>query len=414
MTRMPVLRRIILLAVVQCAVLGSMTAPAVVGISVIVRRMVGAEAAPAALAMISAVGAATAMVANPLFGWLADRTRSRLGRRRPWLIGGGIGGLLGTAVMAWSPDVVTLAVAWLLTQAAYNACYGAINGLVSQGLPPEERTRAGGLFSAAGFLGTLPGLAMAAIFPTDIVPMLLTVPAIAAIVIIVIAVRIDDPPRPATLPRSGWARSGIAPLMTGPFIAAFATRFIIVVEMTAGLAFALYLFMDRWGMAEDVGVQLTSLSTLFGAAAVVAASLAIASTPARRIAPRTLLVASLMLLLVGMLGRGFAPTPWAFLAASLIAGIGIGTGMTSTRALAQGALPPHDSALGLGVFNIANTAGPIFAPLLAAWLLERADVLGFPDAYTGMYVLLAVPVVIVAGLIPLLPKTRRGDLVAAA
>ncbi|QTR04583.1 MFS transporter, partial [Saccharothrix algeriensis] len=40
------------------------------------------------LGLIVALGALVAVVANPLFGRLSDRTTSRFGRRRPWLIGG--------------------------------------------------------------------------------------------------------------------------------------------------------------------------------------------------------------------------------------------------------------------------------------------------------------------------------------
>ncbi|MBP2436855.1 hypothetical protein [Microbacterium amylolyticum] len=45
----------------------------------------------------------------------------------------------------------------------------------------------------------------------------------------------------------------------------------------------------------------------------------------------------------------------------------------------------------------------LIAPLFAAWLLTIAPALGFDDAYTGMYVLLAIPVAAVAGVLPLLP-----------
>ncbi len=45
-------------------------------------------AAPASLALVAAVGALLAMVANPFFGRMSDRTASPLGMRRPWMVGG--------------------------------------------------------------------------------------------------------------------------------------------------------------------------------------------------------------------------------------------------------------------------------------------------------------------------------------
>src|SRR3712207_2893510 len=46
------------------------------------------------------VGTLTAVLANPFFGRLSDRTRSRFGRRRPWIAVG----LLGTTVGARSEE----------------------------------------------------------------------------------------------------------------------------------------------------------------------------------------------------------------------------------------------------------------------------------------------------------------------
>src|SRR6266446_4032117 len=42
------------------------------------------------LSIASAVGVLAALITNPIAGALSDRTTLRLGRRRPWLIGGTI------------------------------------------------------------------------------------------------------------------------------------------------------------------------------------------------------------------------------------------------------------------------------------------------------------------------------------
>ena len=44
-----------------------------------------------------------AMVANPFFGRMSDRTSSPLGMRRPWLVIGLLGGSAGTLVVALAP-----------------------------------------------------------------------------------------------------------------------------------------------------------------------------------------------------------------------------------------------------------------------------------------------------------------------
>ncbi|GGH40856.1 MFS transporter [Microbacterium album] len=383
------MRRVVVLAVMQCAALGALTAPVVVGLALMISRMTGEEAAPATLAAVGSAGSVAAMIANPLFGWCADRT----GGRRWWLIGGALAGVAGSAALPLAQDPFTLGALWAFTQVAYNACFGAINGLVSIGLAPSERTRAAGLFAAASFIGTLPGIAVAALFPTSVVALSITIPAVTAVVVLVLAHRIDEPERTKRAEDSVQARwAGVRETMSRPFAAVMAIRFVISVEVTAGLLFALFLFTSRWGMAEDDAVRLVALSTLMGAIGVVLGSLALALTPAARMDARILLAGGLVLLAAAMVVRGLAATTTLFVVGTFVAGVAIGMATTATRSLAHGVLPPEDSGLGLGLLGFVNSFGTVVAPAIAGVLLVAGGGLGLIDAYGGMYVLLAVPV----------------------
>src|SRR3569623_1262390 len=70
--------------------------PVLVGLSLRVQA-IDEKNATADLSLVMAGGALVAMAANPLFGHLSDRTASRFGMRRPWLL---FGVLLGTASLA--------------------------------------------------------------------------------------------------------------------------------------------------------------------------------------------------------------------------------------------------------------------------------------------------------------------------
>ena len=63
-----------------------------VSLALKVNSLVGIEQAPNSLALVAGVGALLAMFANPFFGKLSDRTSSRLGMRRPWMVIGLVGG----------------------------------------------------------------------------------------------------------------------------------------------------------------------------------------------------------------------------------------------------------------------------------------------------------------------------------
>ena len=61
-----------------------------VSMAIKVIRVVGPENATTAQGLILGVGAFAALLANPIFGRLSDRTMSRFGRRRPWMVGGSL------------------------------------------------------------------------------------------------------------------------------------------------------------------------------------------------------------------------------------------------------------------------------------------------------------------------------------
>ena len=52
------------------------------------------------------------IITSPLIGIWSDRTRSRLGRRKPFIIGGILVGLVGLAVIGLSPSIPMMIVGW--------------------------------------------------------------------------------------------------------------------------------------------------------------------------------------------------------------------------------------------------------------------------------------------------------------
>src|SRR4051812_11448748 len=67
-------------------------APLLVTLALKVNSLVGTEQAPNSLSLVAGVAALLAMFANPFFGRLSDRTSSRWGMRRPWIVVGLFGG----------------------------------------------------------------------------------------------------------------------------------------------------------------------------------------------------------------------------------------------------------------------------------------------------------------------------------
>src|SRR5689334_330777 len=67
-------------------------------------------------ALIASLGACAGLVAAPLSGALSDRTTSRWGRRRPWLVGGVLTAVIGLLMMAQASTLLWLLLGEILAQ----------------------------------------------------------------------------------------------------------------------------------------------------------------------------------------------------------------------------------------------------------------------------------------------------------
>ena len=67
-----------------------------------------------AFGIISGIAGACAIVAFPLTGYLSDRTTSKLGRRRPWVIGGAALFAASLVALGFVHGIVLIALFWSL------------------------------------------------------------------------------------------------------------------------------------------------------------------------------------------------------------------------------------------------------------------------------------------------------------
>src|SRR6266571_791373 len=112
-------------------------APLLVTLALKVDSLVGIERAPDSLALVAGVAALLAMFGNPFFGKMSDRTSSRLGMRRPWMVIGLVGGSLGILIVALAPNISVVLVGWCTAQRFFNALLAALVAV----LPDQVRAR---------------------------------------------------------------------------------------------------------------------------------------------------------------------------------------------------------------------------------------------------------------------------------
>jgi MFS family permease len=135
----------------------------------------------AALAVVVVPGLIVALIANPLFGLLSDRTPGRLGRRRPYVLFGTLANVVGLALMAFLPNLLTqdhngqilssgmlmLIAGLMLVQLANNAAAAPFHALLPDLVPAEQRGTASGIMGLAYWLGTVCGSLLPFLFSLD-------------------------------------------------------------------------------------------------------------------------------------------------------------------------------------------------------------------------------------------------------
>ncbi|MFF5287458.1 MFS transporter [Streptomyces sp. NPDC013171] len=114
------------------------------------------EGKVAGLAMVSTLSAVAAMVSQPVIGVLSDRTRSRFGARRPWMLVGGLIGSVALLTTSLAPNLATLTVCVMVVQFGFNAFQGPLAAVLPDRVPEQFRGR----YSTGAGLGVILGAAI--------------------------------------------------------------------------------------------------------------------------------------------------------------------------------------------------------------------------------------------------------------
>ena len=126
--------------------------------------LVGIGRAPGSLALVAGTGALLAMVANPFFGKMSDRTASPLGMRRPWMVIGLVGGSLGILIVALAPSIPVVLAGWCVAQLFFNALLAAMAAVLPDQVPSVQRGLVSGVLGVCMPVGSVCGTFVVKLF----------------------------------------------------------------------------------------------------------------------------------------------------------------------------------------------------------------------------------------------------------
>ncbi len=350
-------------------------APLLVTLALKVNSLVGAEEAATSLSLVAGVGSLVAIVSNPFFGRLSDRTTSRLGMRRPWLLIGITGGTFAILLVALAPTVSLVLVGWCLAQLFFNAVLAVLVAVLPDQVPVEQRGTVAGVLGVCLPTASVGGTYLVKVFTGNELAMFLAPCAIGAFFIVLFALRLDDR-RLAAEDRPPWSLAQLAgtyyvsPRAHPDFAWAFASRFLFLLAYAFLVTYQPFYLLEHLGSAEDEVPRQIFLGTLTQAVMVVAASV-VGGHLSDRTGRRKLFVASAAVVYgVALLMIAVAGDFGGFLAGMALGGLGFGLYLSVDLALVADVLPGTDStAKDLGVLNIAGALPFSLAPAMAPLVL---------------------------------------------
>ncbi|MFE4467482.1 MFS transporter [Leifsonia sp. NPDC056824] len=347
------------------------------------------------LAIVTTTSFVFTLFAQPIVGAFSDRTRSRMGRRAPWMV-------IGTAVAAAFliglgslQSILWITVFWVVIQVALNAMQGPLSAITPDRFPRSRRGVASAMVGIGTMAGSTIGVIVAGILAANVG---LAYSAFGIVVLLVtlgfVLLNRDYSSKSIELPPFRWkaffAGFWINPRKHPDFAWAFAARFLFTLGYFVAFSYQLFILTDYIGMSltqANAQIGVISLASL----ATTVVSVALAGWLSDRLGRRKAFIyLASVLMIVGLAMPLLMPTLTGMLLMSAINGFGFGLYMACDTALMTEVLPGGGvaAAKDLGILNVATNIPQALSPAIAAVLIGAVG--GYPALFVFAMVCVAL------------------------
>ncbi|RAK24666.1 MFS transporter [Actinoplanes lutulentus] len=357
-----------------------------------------ADIAPAdktvALSTVILIGAVLSIATLPLFGALSDRTRSRFGRRRPWLVGGAALALIGLAISGAVPSVAGVALGWALASLGAGAAFAGFLPLIPEFVPDRLRARLSGLIGFVVSLAVLSGVFLGSALVDQPLPMLALpgLVALGATIFLGYVVRDADRVSPEPFPRytfhdflnSYWLRTG----GDRDFAWNWVSRLLIGLAYVGTQTYATFYLTDTAGLSiDDAAAKYATFTAISTPVSVVCFLLSgyLSDRLGRR---KVFVVIGAIVLAAGLIVAAVTQSLTGFLIGWIILSIGQAIYLTVDIAIAAEVVPDEAHAgKAMSVYQVATLLPNVGAPLVAVAVLAVSGQDNYPAFFTVLAVL---------------------------
>lgn len=325
------------------------------------------------IATMSAVAMIVATISNIIWGGLSDRTRSRWGRRTPWIIVGSIGSFI--SIIAWSH--AKTAVGIVVGDSVYvlfqNMIVAPLVAVIADRTSEQFRGTMSGMYAlgTAAAQGLGPVIGSHFLYNNSMGFMVMAIMTLLSGPVAAIILHEQSTKDMPVEKINGWkafSANFVFPTHNARnFYLALFGKFMIIISQFAISGYTLYIFTD-YVKLKGVAVQsyVSMVSIILMITAIIMSLISGPLADKLKIRKMPVIVAGLIIAL-GVFIPTFTNSASGMLAYAVVAGIGFGMYNSVDQALNIDVLPNEKTAAkDLGLLNMANSAGQIFGPIVAA------------------------------------------------
>lgn len=366
------------------------------------------------LGYITGAGALAVMLTSPFLGIASDRTRTRLGRRRPFMIAGTVLGVVSLVVMATAPNVLVLGAGWVLAQLGWGQVLSNLQISTADRLPESQRGKVAGLAGFATQVAPVLGVGLASVFAADNL-LLFLIPGAVGVVLVALFVLLvhEDDSRGNVFDQAMTVRGVLSKLVFSPrqyrdYTLNWIGRFFFYFGLTLNTTFTAFFFASRLGVTVTEVAGTIAILSLAGILAVTLGALGggFLSDKLRR--RRIFVLSSGLIFAAGAVVMAFANDLPLLAVGSLLGSVGIGMFSAVDQALLLDVLPERETDAGrfMGIVSYATSIPQAVAPLIAPLFLAIGVAAGGEKNYPLLFIVAAACTVI-GGLVALRIRSVR-------
>ncbi|MBW8873141.1 MAG: MFS transporter, partial [Leifsonia sp.] len=327
-----------------------------------------------AFGVISAIAGVCALVTYPLAGALSDRTISRFGRRRPWILGGALAFAVGLLLLGLQHSLIGVGIFWCVALIGFCVLSAALTATISDQVPVGQRGLVSAWISAPQAVGLIVGLVLVGALGLSQLLGYWLMALIVVVLVLPFLFYVKDAVLPAeSRPPFSWsslvAGFWISPRKHPDFGWTLLGRILVNLGNALGTTLLLYFIifgLHREKTAQDDLTWLTLVYMFF----VIFASILLGWVSDQNGRRKVFVIVAAVLQAIAALLLAFVPDLSVTYVAAGLLGLGYGCFLSVDQALATQVLPDaHSRGKDLGIMNIATAVPQAIAPLFGAWVV---------------------------------------------